>query len=855
MAFNEKEFAKQFTTNSTKSSFDVNKFASNFQTTQKQNTFDLGKFTSQFGKSDDIKTSEGLYNLASHSGLQKQADQIIKSQSGEKTKEIFSGGFISDIFDVMSAAQYGVTGMLKGKTFSEGVKTRQSFTDKDALGDKGIPGLIGGLILDIAVDPLTYIAPWTLFKKIPGAVKVVKLAQELAIGKRVTKAIEGTGKTFETLEGGTQLGKYLGQKFTWMFGADPVFKETFERGLKNTAISTQVIADMGKAVSNLTPETATKLLRRDETGRFARVGIDELQKILKPDEFETVGKLYNKIDSLGGEAVDLGLLSQSKYEENIGQYLKNAYTEYEKSKGLFGGGKVGIKGIKGRVEGLTPEKMAELGQIDNPAYLLFKSAFDLSKDVENAKLLKEISQKFGTDIAQGGFEKIPAGIKYGQLASKYVPQNMAEYIKEIIPPQATGILEQFGKDTMGNFKFFKVVMNPATHARNIISNKLLNYWKLGMNPLDPRVIANDIEALKEIAKGTGKWINEAKPHGYNLNTFASQEMKHILDLPEANLLNKGNKGWQTMKKKLGDIYQSEENFAKLSAFIWNRKKGLGSEAAWKAAESATFNYAQVTPFIRKLRESAFGMPFITFTVKSTPLAIETALKHPQRIGVIGKIKQAIENASDIKETDRERASEPEWVKNGFYIKLPTKDKEGRSAYFDLTYILPFGDLMSGAFFQRGTERKTGLPESGASALMGKSPTLSLIKELAKNQDFYGNKIWKTSDSLKKQTADMMRHISKTFLPPPIASEIPGGYNEKGERQQRGFLGTIGKDIKGTQQRNLMEEMLRNIGMKIQPIDADIQETYQEWNKKKALQNLLIENGVLDEFTRTYKPKS
>ena len=112
----------------------------------------------------DLATSEGLYQTAVNSGLQKQADRIL-STKGEEAKRIFSGGFISDIFDTLNALQYGIVGMLKGRSFAEGVKTRQSFSDQDALGDLGLPGVIGGIALDIAVDPLTYIAPWTIAKK------------------------------------------------------------------------------------------------------------------------------------------------------------------------------------------------------------------------------------------------------------------------------------------------------------------------------------------------------------------------------------------------------------------------------------------------------------------------------------------------------------------------------------------------------------------------------------------------------------------------------------------------------------------------------------------------------------------
>ncbi|MFA5365422.1 MAG: hypothetical protein WC325_09615, partial [Candidatus Bathyarchaeia archaeon] len=134
---------------------------------------------------------------------------MLKAQEGEKPKEIFSGGFISDIFDVLNAAQYGVVGLLKGKSFSEGVKTRQSFTDDDALGDKGIPGMIAGIALDIAFDPLTYIAPATIVKKVPFLLKALKAGKEAVFGKKVEKAIQGTEKTFETLEGGTRTGKYF----------------------------------------------------------------------------------------------------------------------------------------------------------------------------------------------------------------------------------------------------------------------------------------------------------------------------------------------------------------------------------------------------------------------------------------------------------------------------------------------------------------------------------------------------------------------------------------------------------------------------------------------------------------------
>ena len=503
--------------------------------------------------------------------------------------------------------------------------------------------------------------------------------------------------------------------------------------------------------------------------------------------------------------------------------------------------------------------MKELGQIDNPAYLLFKSMIDLTKDVENAKLFKMVADNFAENIqtvnaitGKAVLKQLPKTQRLGLLAGKFVPENIYGYIQEIAEP----VKYTLGKKLIADFKFMKVILNPATNVRNVVSNKILNWWRIGMNPADPKVWKSELESIKEIAK-PGKWINEVKPLGYDRNTMAFNEILSLFDDPQAIGFGKklGNT-WGNIKSKIGKIYQGEENQSKLAAYIFNRKyKNLAPEEAWKLAESATFNYAQVTPFVRKLRTALFGFPFITFTLKATPVAVETMLKYPRRVSVFGKIKNAIENMADIKETDEERASEPPWIRDGFYIKLPIKDKYGRSAYFDLTYIIPFGDLVSGQFIERQVITKKGTKESIPEAMMAKAPAMNFLKEISRNQDFYGNKIWKESDSTEKQLGDLFRHLSKTYLPPLIADQIPGGYNDKGERQWRGFVGTAKKPAQElNQNRTLMEEMLRQVGVKIQPVDADIQSTYQEWNKRKALEKLLIENGILSEFNRTYIPK-
>lgn len=1184
-----------------------------------------------FGRSyssKELRTSEGLYGLALDSGLGKQADEIVARNQGESGKEIFSGGFISDIFDVLNSMQYGVTGMLKGKSFIEGVKTRQSFSDKDALGDNGLPGVIAGIVLDIAVDPLTYIAPATIVRKIPFATKLIKGAKEAVFGRPVEKAIEGTEKTFTSMEGGSKLGKYTAQKFSWtaQFNGDAAFEETWNRSLKNTKVATNIISQLPRAIVNLGPEAnkALKFVKRTEgleggvleARRKTGVELEELlmKGELTGEQYAVIKKANDAINEKGQQLVDFGVLSKQTFEKNFEEYIGNAYLKHDlpKEGPKFAFSKIGIKGTKGRIESLTQKVAEEKGQIKDAGYLYFKTLIQMTKDVENARLFRDLKGLFATDVAQEGFKQLPkstrlsitsgkqadilmgvkdintkikpllnelkatfksdketlaeiarlekrfeslsskeseelykffnveadtvktveasrrlgvvpeklqpiansvkkyasfeelqkskdgieleklfingdlerngfksmeqffetvknpykapvtkevtrlapekqefdstikpreraqesdlvkgrgkggqtppekqpykpleelrlkdvkaqptkitvkelnllklkiknlntgfkagnkaarkgiesaqsdliqviknnfpkaeqwvfltklknattpeklnetidvlktkfedmlakqdelaassqiskvvqlqrdleqvlakgktlkeidkrsiddsfrsleqtvndlrfskeglledlADARLGDLAGKFVPESVYDAVTELVKPFEADL----GRKVMAQFKEFKVIMNPATHARNIMSNPLLNWFKLGIGPWRADLFAS---AVKDVAT-KNEWYQRAVQQGGGSVDFVSGELRDILAGQEFSAWGRSflGKAWNKLRTFMGNLYQNEETVAKMVAFKEMIKRGLSDEEAWKAAESATFNYAQVTPFVRKLRESLFGFPFITFTVKSTPVVLETAYKHPQRIGAIGKIKQGIEKLSDIEETERERASEPAWVKDGFYIKLPMKDKGGlngeeRSAYFDLTYILPFGDLLAGNFFERGVNRETGLPESFTTATLKKSPFINLVTEIGKNQDFYGNKIWKESDSSEKQLGDLMRHLTKSYIPPVLGEELGGGYNDRGERQIRGFRGALKQDETENQRRTVMEELLRNIGAKIQPVDADIQESFKEWNTKKGLQTLLLESGVTKEFNINYVPK-
>jgi hypothetical protein len=774
-----------------------------------------------------LNRSDELLSIANQHGLAERANAIL-AQKGEEADRIFSGGMISDIFDALNILQYGVVGTFQGKGFLEGVKTRASFTKDEQLKSGGIPGLVAGIALDIAFDPLTYIAPWSALKKIPG----------------FTKGIKATGKIAKS----SKLGNWLGRKFIYRFGQDPIYAKMAERTIKNIAIGNTNLIDIVRPLTKLSPKAQKAIGAARKAGKLEALS-PELLRIAKP--------AFDELDALGARAVKEGLLSKEVWEKNLGKYLPRLYRSKEVPGKQFLGlfprkpKRVEISRFLKRKD-LPEEVRSVMGEILEAGYPTAKGLVQLNAAVENASMFNKVAGTWAKEAAEEGLKKLPVTKKLAGLSGKHVPEIIFDDIQEIIRAK-TPFQKASGK-VMAGFKFGKVIMNPATHARNVMSNLILNNFE-GLHPSRVDIY---LEAGKDLFT-KGKWYKEAKKVGLGLDTFAAREIKDLLISPTGltGITGKAKKAWRGTVNTLSKLYEGEENFAKLAQYIFQRKNGLSPKRAWQIAERATFNYAQVTPFIRHLRESIFGFPFITFTAKATPQVAKTLATKPTKISNIGKIKNAIENLSDIKELKRERAAEPQWIKDGFYVKLPVKDKHGRSAYLDLTYIMPFGDLISGQLIDRKTRIETGLPESPAAALASKSPVINLIKELTSNQDFYGNKIARDSDSLDTQLGDVLRHITKTYLPPLLADQIPGGYRTKGRRAGERRPTTLARTReagRGTQFRTLSQEMLRNLGIKIQPIDVDIQETYSEWEKTRALETMLSEAGVLGRYEKTFVPK-
>lgn len=236
------------------------------------------------------------------------------------------------------------------------------------------------------------------------------------------------------------------------------------------------------------------------------------------------------------------------------------------------------------------------------------------------------------------------------------------------------------------------------------------------------------------------------------------------------------------------------------------------------------------------------MPFITFTYKATPLVAKTLIEKPAVIGKYGLIKRGLEKLSPQDQLAKEREAEPDYIRKGFYVRMPMEDQFGRALYFDMTYILPFGDLISGNIFEGA---KSG--QSLAGAALSKFPALNMIGELYSNEDFFGNPIIKaTSTDPMEVGRDVLGYLINAYGPPPF-TQTPSRLIQATQ------LGGMKPEEVG-QKRTITEEVLRNFGLKVQPFKLEQQQGAREREARDALQELLKEKGEIREKTIPYIPK-
>nr|WP_314541765.1 hypothetical protein [uncultured Campylobacter sp.] len=418
---------------------------------------------------------------------------------------------------------------------------------------------------------------------------------------------------------------------------------------------------------------------------------------MNPNELpEYVRPLYEKvrktIDDGAQALVDAGALeSKNVIKDYIKHYYKKHMDEAKENSHIA----KALRQSKFFARKQMSWEQKQLRQIeDDAAFAVTNTILEQKKQLLKAQTLKLFADKFAKDAPPEGIdglkwtrisdESAGGGIKkYGALAGKYVPEDVAKALAEA---------EMLGRE-MAKFNnmYFKLidhikvnvtVKNPFTHLYNFGSNMALAFLHGDFN-----------EAIKTTAawmrgdKQFKKWENLANSLGLDshLNDLEGL-VKPLQSESKGNILTKALKeaymaegSWSGEKARY--LYSMEDKVFKIARFKKNleiiaKDKGFdvndfskfSSDELKAAMKDAQYSYVDYSTHFNgtlKMFDKTGVQPFLHYAVKSTPMVLKAALKRPDRFLMMQAVL-AYGGGSAWLGADNEldNLAKPEWAESG-----------------------------------------------------------------------------------------------------------------------------------------------------------------------------------------------
>lgn len=456
------------------------------------------------------------------------------------------------------------------------------------------------------------------------------------------------------------------------------------------------------AAINAQARTAAKYLEKFDAAQSEQLfnALDgKIAKADLPEELQaTYQKLRDAIDHNANELVKAGALKQeNKLTDYIGHYY-DEYMQNERGKISRTLGKFYAR------KDLSEAQKRALGLRTDISFVVANTLAKQRTQLLKARALEGIANRFGLDeipagARQGQYvrisdETVGGGIKkFGALGGKYVPKEVAEALKRT---QALGgqlgTLEKYWQPLIDHIKVNVTVKNPFTHVYNVASNAVLaflhgdekalaswallgrqqrqEYWKLARRlGLD-----SAMDDLEGAIKGL-KPKNDAEAFGVlgKAMDFLSTAGKNIY-MSEGSAVGRAARKAYAWEDEIFKIARFKKNLDAIAA-----KRGYAAGDLSKfhekelaaAMSDAQYHYVDYsTHFNGFLRKSdKWGlMPFLHYSVKSTPMVIKAILKNPHRFAMmqasfIAADAAGLSLSSIIADTEKENLTKPKWAQS------------------------------------------------------------------------------------------------------------------------------------------------------------------------------------------------
>ena len=416
---------------------------------------------------------------------------------------------------------------------------------------------------------------------------------------------------------------------------------------------------------------------------------------------EHVRPLYEKvrktIDDGAQALVDAGALeSKNVIKDYIKHYYKKHMDEAKENSRIA----KALRQSKFFARKQMSWEQKQLRQIeDDAAFAVTNTILEQKKQLLKAQTLKLFADKFAKDMPPEGVdglkwakmsdENAGGGIKkYGALAGKYVPEDVAKALAEA---------EMLGRE-MARFNnmYFKLidhikvnvtVKNPFTHLYNFGSNMALAFlhgdfneamkitaaalrgdkqfkrWETLANSLGLDSHLNDLEGLVKPLQ------SEAK------DGILTRALKEAY-MAEGSYLGEKARYLYSMEDKVFKIARFKKNLemiAKDKGFDVNDFSKFSADELKAAMKDAQYSYVDYSTHFNgtlKMLDKTGVQPFLHYAVKSTPMVVKAALKRPDRFLMMQAVLAYGGGSAWLgADNERDNLAKPEWAESGALANL------------------------------------------------------------------------------------------------------------------------------------------------------------------------------------------
>ena len=416
---------------------------------------------------------------------------------------------------------------------------------------------------------------------------------------------------------------------------------------------------------------------------------------------EHVRPLYEKvrktIDDGAQALVDAGALeSKNVIKDYIKHYYKKHMDEAKENSRIA----KALRQSKFFARKQMSWEQKQLREIeDDAAFAVTNTILEQKKQLLKAQTLKLFADKFAKDVPPEGAEGLKwvrisdenagGGIKkYGALAGKYVPEDVAKALAEA---------EMLGRE-MARFNnmYFKLidhikvnvtVKNPFTHLYNFGSNMALAFlhgdfneamkitaaalrgdkqfkrWETLANSLGLDSHLNDLEGLVKPLQ------SEAK------DGILTRALKEAY-MAEGSYLGEKARYLYSMEDKVFKIARFKKNLemiAKDKGFDVNDFSKFSADELKAAMKDAQYSYVDYSTHFNgtlKMLDKTGVQPFLHYAVKSTPMVVKAALKRPDRFLMMQAVLAYGGGSAWLgADNERDNLAKPEWAESGALANL------------------------------------------------------------------------------------------------------------------------------------------------------------------------------------------